>query len=255
MHFCPAARAAGLHRTAAAARVPAGNALHMVASMADITLVIGNKNYSSWSLRAYLALAHAGVPFDEIVIPLKEPGTRATILKYSPSGTVPVLKHGAVTVWDSFAIAEYLADAFPASRLRPETLEARALARSICAEMHSGFAALRSALPMNVRSSFPQRKPTQEAQADISRIAAIWRDCRKRFGEAASESSGGPFLFGHFTAADAMYAPVVSRFRTYRIELDEVCRAYADAVWALPAMQAWAVAAANEPMVIESCEF
>jgi glutathione S-transferase len=221
-----------------------------MAAVADITLVIGNKNYSSWSLRAYLALAHVGVPFDEIVIPLRQPGTRAEILKHSPSGTVPVLKHGAITVWDSLAIALYLGDAFPEARLWPEDLDDRALARSICAEMHGGFAALRSELPMNVRSSFPHHKPSPAGQAEIDRIAAIWRDCRRRRAGA----DDGPFLFGRFTAADAMYAPVVSRFRTFQVELDEVCRAYADAVWALPSMQAWARAAADEPMVIESCE-
>ena len=223
---------------------------------AEMTLVVGNRNYSSWSLRAYMALAHVGVPFDEIVIPLDQPATRATILKHSPSGMLPVLKHGEITVWDSLAIGEYLAETFPAARLWPADAAARALARSVSAEMHTGFAALRSALPMNVRSSFPQRKPTPEAQADINRVAAIWRDCRKRFGEAAGASdAAGPFLFGHFTVADAMYAPVVSRFRTYKIELDEVCRAYADAVWALSSMRAWAAAAADEPMVIESAEF
>jgi glutathione S-transferase len=223
--------------------------------MADLTLVIGNKNYSSWSLRAWLGLVQVGVPFDEILIPLQQPGTRAEILKHSPSGTVPVLKRGAFAVWESIAILGYLGEAFPAAGLWPDTIEGRALAKSVCAEMHSGFHALRSELPMNVRSSFPHRKPSPRAQADIARITAIWRDCRSRAASGAEADADGPFLFGRFTAVDAMYAPVVSRFRTYAIDLDEVCRAYADAVWALPAMQAWAKDAANEPMVVESCEF
>src|SRR6185437_9245911 len=217
--------------------------------MADFTIYIGNKNYSSWSLRPWLALKRTGVAFEEILIPLSEAATRANILRHSPTGKVPALKHGELTVWDSLAICEYLAEIMPAARLWPADATARAVARSVSAEMHSGFAALRGHLPMNMRSSFPNRGVTPEVQADINRIAALWRDCRKRFG------AGGEFLFGEFTAADAMYAPVVSRFRTYRVELDEVAQAYADAVWALPALQEWATAAGNEPMIIESAEF
>jgi glutathione S-transferase len=217
--------------------------------MADFTIYIANKNYSSWSLRGWLMLKQTGAAFEEVVIPLDEPNTRANILRHSPSGKVPALQHGAFTVWDSLAIGEYLAELFPQARLWPENRAARAIARAASAEMHSGFAALRSHLPMNVRSSFPNRGVTPEAQADINRIAALWRDCRKRFGD------GGDFLFGHFTIADAMYAPVVSRFRTYKIELEEETQRYADAVWALPAMQEWATAARNEPMIIEKYEF
>ena len=217
--------------------------------MADITIYLGNKNYSSWSLRPWLALKQTGAAFDEEVIPLSEAATRSTVLRFSPSGRVPALKHNELTVWDSLAICEYLAETFPAAKLWPDDKAARAVARAVSAEMHSGFAALRDHLPMNMRSSFPNRGVTPEVQADINRITAIWRDCRKRFGAA------GPFLFGGFTIADAMYAPVVSRFRTYKIELEAEAQAYADAVWALPALQEWLTAAKNEPMIIESAEF
>ena len=217
--------------------------------MADITIYLGNKNYSSWSLRPWLALKQTGAAFTEELIPLSEAATRSTILRYSPSGRVPALKHNGLTVWDSLAICEYLAEAFPKAHLWPKDRSARAVARAVGAEMHSGFAALRNHLPMNMRSSFPNRGVTPEVQADINRVTAIWRDCRKRFGE------GGPFLFGGFTKADAMYAPVVSRFRTYKVELEQEVQAYADAVWALPALQEWLTAAKNEPMIIESAEF
>ena len=217
--------------------------------MADITIYLGNRNYSSWSLRPWLALKQTGAAFDEEVIPLSEPTTRSTVLRFSPSGRVPALKHNELTVWDSLAICEYLAETFPQAKLWPEDKAARAVARAVSAEMHSGFVALRDHLPMNMRSSFPNRGVTPEVQADINRITAIWRDCRKRFG------ADGPFLFGGFTIADAMYAPVVSRFRTYKVELEEEAQAYTDAVWALPALQEWLTAAKNEPMIIESAEF
>jgi glutathione S-transferase len=217
--------------------------------MADFTIYIGNKNYSSWSLRGWLMLKHAGAPFDEVVIPLEETGSRTEILRHSPSGRVPALRHGNLLVWETVAIGEYLAELFPAAALWPGDRAARAVARAASAEMHAGFAALRSHLPMNVRSSFPSRGATAEAQADINRIVAIWRDCRKRF------AGGGEFLFGAFGIADAMYAPVVSRFRTYKIDLEPEAQAYCDAVWALPAMQEWVAGARNEPMIIESAEF
>jgi glutathione S-transferase len=217
--------------------------------MAEFTIYLGNKNYSSWSLRPWLALKQTGAAFDEEVIPLDEAATRSTVLRFSPSGRVPALKHDELTVWDSLAICEYLAETFPAAKLWPDDRAARAVARAVSAEMHSAFAALRNHLPMNMRSSFPNRGVTPEVQADINRITAIWRDCRKRFG------AGGDFLFGGFTIADAMYAPVVSRFRTYKIELEAEAQAYADAVWALPALQEYLTAAKNEPMIIESAEF
>ena len=218
--------------------------------MADFTIYLGNKNYSSWSLRPWLVLKQTGVPFDEVVIPLYEAASKATIMKYSPSGTVPALRHGELVIWDSLAICEYLAESFPTFDLWPKEPAARALARAVSAEMHAGFQALRQHLPMNVRSSFPGRGVTPEVQADINRIMSIWRDCRTRFGDGK-----GDFLFGNFTIADAMFAPVVSRFRTYKIELEREAEAYCDTITALPAMQEWIAAAKNEPMIVEQYEF
>ncbi|HTZ80148.1 MAG TPA: glutathione S-transferase family protein [Stellaceae bacterium] len=217
--------------------------------MADFTLYIGNKNYSSWSLRGWLMLKATGVPFEEVLIRLSEPNTRTEVLRRSPSGRVPALKHGEILVWDSLSIGEYLAEHFPQAKLWPEDTAARALARSVSAEMHSGFPALRNHFPMNMRSSFPNRPITPEVQPDIDRITSIWHDCRARFG------AEGPFLFGHFTIADAMYAPVVSRFRTYKIEIDAERQAYCDAIWSMPALQEWLGSARNEPWVIEDSEF
>ncbi|MGE0714559.1 MAG: glutathione S-transferase family protein [Alphaproteobacteria bacterium] len=217
--------------------------------MADLTIYVGNKNYSSWSLRGWLIAKASGIEFDEVVIPLDQPTTRETVRRHSPSGRVPAIRHGDRVVWDSLAIGEYLAELAPQAELWPTDQAARAVARAVSAEMHSGFDALRSHFPMNMRSSFPDRAPTAAAQADINRISAIWLDCRRRFGGA------GQFLFGRFTIADAMFAPVVSRFRTYKIGLDEVGQAYSDAVWALPAMQEWLQAARKEPMVIPAAEF
>jgi glutathione S-transferase len=218
--------------------------------MADLTIYLGNKNYSSWSLRPWLVLKQIGVMFDEVVIPLYEPSSKATIMKYSPSGTVPALRHGGLVVWDSLAICEYLAESFPTFHLWPKDSDARAVARSACAELHSGFQALRSHLPMNVRASVPNRVLTPEAQADVNRVMAIWRDCRKRFGEGK-----GGFLFGPFSIADATYAPVVTRFRTYKVELEREAEAYCEAITSLPAMQEWIAAARNEPMIIDRYEF
>jgi glutathione S-transferase len=218
--------------------------------MADLTIYLGNKNYSSWSLRAWLALKRTTVAFDEIVIPLYQPGSRETILKYSPSGRVPVLHHGNIVVWESLAICEYLAEAFPSCDLWPKDPAARTVARAVSAEMHAGFRALREHLPMNVRSTFPGRGITPEVQADINRVMTIWRDCRTRFGDGS-----GDFLFGHFTIADAMFAPVVTRFRTYRVDLEREADAYCDRIMAMPAMQEWIAAAKNEPMIVEAFEF
>jgi glutathione S-transferase len=218
--------------------------------MVDLTIYLGNKNYSSWSLRPWLVLKQMGIAFGEVVIPLFQPMSKATILEHSPSGKLPALRHGAVAIWDSLAICEYLAETFPGLRLLPVQGAARALARAVNAEMHAGFPALRAHLPMNVRSSFPNRGVTPEVQADINRIAAIWRDCRKRCGADAGE-----FLFGHFTIADAMYAPVATRFRTYKIALEPDAQAYCDMILGLPAMKEWLAAARNEPMVIDAYEF
>jgi glutathione S-transferase len=218
--------------------------------MPDLTIYLGNKNYSSWSMRPWLVLKRTTVAFNEVVIPLYQPTSKATLLKYSPSGRVPALHHGSLTVWDSLAICEYLAEAFPAFDLWPKDPVARAVARAVSAEMHAGFQALRQHLPMNVRSSFPDRGVIPEVQADINRVMSIWRDCRTRFGQGR-----GDFLFGAFTIADAMYAPVVTRFRTYKVELEREAEAYCEAIMGLPAMQEWIAAARNEPMVVEQFEF
>ena len=212
--------------------------------MSELTLVIANKTYSSWSLRPWLALKHVGTAFDEAIIPLRQPETAPKIAQWSPAGKVPVLRHGDVTIWESIAILEYLAELFPDANLWPADPAARAHARAISAEMHAGFTALRSNMPMNLRRHLPGRGRTPEVEKDIARITAMWRDCRERFG------SGGPFLFGAFSNADAMYAPVVTRFETYEVTLDAVCRAYADALLALPAMRSWSAEAAAEPWTI-----
>ncbi len=218
--------------------------------MADLTIYLGNKNYSSWSLRPWLVLKRTTVAFDEIVIPLYQPTSKETVQKYSPSGRVPALRHGDRTIWESLAICEYLAESFPNFDLWPKDLAARGMARAVSAEMHAGFHALREHLPMNIRSSFPGRGVTPEVQADINRIMALWRDCRSRFGDGK-----GDFLFGNFTIADAMYAPVVTRFRTYKVELERDAEIYCDTIMAMPAMQEWVVASRNEPMIVEAYEF
>lgn len=216
--------------------------------MPKCVLVIGNKNYSSWSLRAWLAIKRTGIDFEEIVVPLMRPETREAIRTHSPSGKVPLLKHGDDTVWDSLAIAEYLAERFPAAGLWPADPAARAVARSVAAEMHAGFMALRRGLPMNLRAHYPDHARAADVDADVARVQEIWRSCRSRFG------AGGPFLFGRFTAADAFYAPVVGRFRTYDVALDAAGQAYADAVWHTPDMTQWVTAAVAEPYVVPEYE-
>ena len=216
--------------------------------MSRMVLVIGNKNYSSWSFRGWLMVTHAGAAFDEVRIVLDEPATKQRILEHSPAGRVPVLRDGEVTVWESLAIGEYLAERFPAARLWPEDPEARAHARAVSAEMHAGFATLREAMPMNCRAHLPGKGRAPGVEHDIARIVALWRHCRERYG------AGGDMLFGEFGIADAMFAPVVTRFVTYGVALDSVAREYADAVWALPAVEAWVAAARAEPERIESEE-
>jgi glutathione S-transferase len=217
--------------------------------MSSLTLVIGNKNYSSWSLRAWLALEQTGAPYRELVIPLGQPDTAARILAHSPTGRVPALVHDGVTVWDSLAIGEHLAEAFPAAHLWPEHTAARAVARSVSAEMHSSFAGLRSCMPMNVRAKMPGLGRTPASLRDVERVRSLWKDCRQRFGQ------GGPFLFGRFSIADAMYAPVVFRFRTYDVALGETERAYCDAMLALPAMKKWEREAEAETWAIDEDEY
>jgi glutathione S-transferase len=214
--------------------------------MPELTLVIGNKNYSSWSLRPWLAMKHARIPFREVRIPLYQPDSKARLLEYSPAGKVPVLVDGAVTVWESLAILEYLADKFPRQGFWPEDAAARAHARAISAEMHAGFGELRRQMSMNVRRSLPGRPGTPEVDADIARITWMWLTCFERYG--------GPFLFGGFGAADAMYAPVAGRFATYGVVLPPRCRQYVDTVLALPAMQEWYAAARAEAEVLPQFE-
>ena len=201
-------------------------------------LVIGDRNYSSWSLRPWLMLKQAGMPFEEISIRLREAGTKAEILKHSPSGKVPCLIDGQTVIWDSLAIGEYLAEQVPS--LWPSDARMRAEARSISAEMHSGFAALRNDMPMEVSAYKPTEGRTPDAEADIARIVSIWQGCRKRFAH------GGPFLFGAFSIADAMYAPVVWRFQTYAVSLPPEARAWMEMMAALPAMQGWKAGAIAE---------
>jgi len=216
--------------------------------MADLRLVIGNKAYSSWSLRPWLLLRESGIPFQEILIPLYQPDSPRRIREHSPSGRVPALIDGATTIWDSLAICEYLAERFPDAHGWPEAPMTRAVARSVCAEMHSGFAAVRTELPMNLRGRRAGVTPSPAARNEIDRIFEIWSDCRRRFG------AGGQFLFGRFGIADAMYAPVVTRFATYGVALTGAARDYSEAVQALPSLKDWTQAARAEAAVITASE-
>jgi glutathione S-transferase len=220
--------------------------------MAEFTVVIGNKNYSSWSLRGWLMARIAGIEFDEIVIPLDLPETQTAIRKHSPSGRVPVLLHRGLAIWESLAIAEYLNDLKPEAGLWPASAAARAHARAISTEMHAGFLELRNNMPMNIRASYPGKGMTPGVRADVERITGLWRDCRKRFAGAFQKDDG--FLFGTFGAADAMYAPVVTRFRTYDVKVDSETDAYCNAVLAQPAMKDWIDAAKHEPWLISAAE-
>jgi glutathione S-transferase len=215
--------------------------------VAQLTLVIGNRNYSSWSLRAWIALRHLGVQFDEILIPLDAAGTRAELERHAPSGRVPVLRAGDLTVWDSQAICEYAAEL--AGRGWPSAREARAVARSVSAEMHSGFATLRTLWPMNARARNRRTAMTAALAADIERIDEIWNDCRRRFG------AGSPWLFGtEYTIADAMYAPVVLRFNTYGARVSDAARGYMATVLEDAHLQQWLQAARAEPWTIAGDE-
>jgi glutathione S-transferase len=221
--------------------------------MADFTLVIGNKNYSSWSLRGWLMARIAGIEFDEVIVPLDLPETRAAIRKHSPSGRVPVLLHRGLAVWESLAIGEYLNDLKPEAGFWPAAAAARAHARSISCEILTGFNELRANMPVNIRASYPGRGMTPAVRAEIERITSMWRDCRKRFAGAAAKDDG--FLFGSFSAADAMYAPVVTRLRTYGVPVDSDTDAYCKAILAHPPMKEWIDAAKNEPWLIAAYEF
>jgi glutathione S-transferase len=214
-----------------------------------LKLVIGNKNYSSWSMRPWLALRAGNIPFEEIFIPLYTgDADKQRILSFTGSGKVPALVDGDVTVWDSLAIIEYLAERFPEARLWPEDPARRAHARSISAEMHSGFAALRSECGMNLHRPVRAIALSSEARADITRVQQIWSECRERYAKA------GPFLFGAFGGADAMFAPVVHRFRTYAIAGAPEVQAYMDAMMSLPAFQEWTRAALAETIIIDKFE-
>jgi glutathione S-transferase len=213
-----------------------------------LTLVIGNKNYSSWSFRPWLAMAVAGIAFEEVVISLNADDFKARMSELSGSGKVPTLVDGDVHVWESLAILEYLAEKFPAARLWPADPAARAHARAVSSEMHAGFVPLRRACPMNMARPVKRLPLSEEARGNVRRIEAMWADCRSRFGSA------GPFLFGEFGAADAMYAPVVARLHTYDIEVGPPTRAYMGAVMALPAWSQWHAAALNEPWVLPQDE-
>lgn len=216
--------------------------------MTDLTLIIGNKNYSSWSMRPWVVMRQARIPFREVFVPLYRPDSGDALGKWSPSGKVPALHDGDIRVWDSLAICEYLNERHPDKQLWPVDDAARAMARSVSAEMHSGFTALRSQMSMNIRARRIGQGRTEESLADIARVIAIWNDCRETWG------AGGDFLFGRFSIADAMYAPVVLRFLTYGVALDGAAKAYAEAVRALPAVQAWVADAAVETERIDVFE-
>jgi glutathione S-transferase len=214
--------------------------------MPDTTLTITSKNYGSWSLRGWLLARFAGIDFEEKFLPPDDPAMRAEILLLSSSILVPCLTHDGIAIWDTMAIGEYLNEVAPAAALLPAGPAQRAHCRSICGEMHSGFTALRSSLPMNLKAHFPRFKVWSRAQADIDRIVSIWRECLSNYG--------GPFLFGARSMADAMYAPVVTRFQTYDVKLDPVCAAYAARILAMPEMIEWIAAAKREPEDIEELE-
>lgn len=212
--------------------------------MSTRTVIIGNKNYSTWSLRGWLAARHTGLTFDEVKIDLYTPGSKAELLKHSPTGLVPALKDGDTHVWDSYAIIDYCARLAPEKFWWPADDAAYAFARSISAEMHSGFFALRANAPMNLRANFTGLALSDAVEADVHRIEALWTEAREKFG------TNGDFLFGNFSAADMMYAPVVHRFNSYGIEVNDTCRAYMQAVLNHPLMQEWASGAADETAII-----
>ena len=212
-------------------------------SLMTLTLIIGNKNYSSWSMRPWIAMKVAGISFDEKVIPLYE-----QVLQHSPAGKVPVLIEGDHRIWESLAILEYLAEKFPEAKLWPDDARARSHARVVATEMHGGFQALRKNCPMNLWLPVKSRPLPEDAMADVKRIAVLWADCRKRFGQR------GPFLFGDFGAADAMYAPIVARLNTYGVIVDGMTRSYMDAIMALPAWNEWRAAALKEPWIMKGNE-
>jgi glutathione S-transferase len=213
-----------------------------------LKLIIGNKKYSSWSFRPWVAMTVAGIPFDEQVIPFESEEFRRAVGAVSGTGKVPVLIDGGIRIWESLAILEYLAEKFPAAGLWPKDVAARAHARVVSNEMHAGFQALRNHLPMNFARRVIKRDLLPPVVTDVRRIEALWADCRARFGKS------GPFLFGAFSNADAMYAPVVGRFYTYDVDVGEETRTYMNAVLALPAWQHWTAAGIKEPWLFADDE-
>ncbi len=213
-----------------------------------LKLVIGNKNYSSWSMRPWVLMRQAGIAFEEVQLRFGRDVSVIGIEKYSKARKVPVLMIDGEPVWDSLAIAETLAELFPAKQLWPADAAARRLARSACAEMHSGFQALRASMPMNIRGSYPGKGLTPESQRDIDRVVALWSECRDKFG------SGGPLLFGKFTIADAYFAPVVMRFRTYGVEVPRAAKDYCAAVESLSAVREWMEAGRREKDFVDADE-
>ena len=216
--------------------------------MARLKLVIANKNYSSWSMRAWVLLREAGIDFEEVQLNFSPEVSVTGIERYSPAGKVPVLLVDGGPVWDSLAICETIAELFPEKHIWPRDNRARQVARSVCAEMHSGFQAMRSSMPMNVRGRHPGKGMNPETSRDIDRVVSIWEDCRGKFG------AGGDLLFGHFTAADAFFAPVAMRFATYAVELPVVAKAYAESVRALRSVREWMDAAIRETAFIAAEE-
>ena len=214
----------------------------------SVKLVIGNKNYSSWSMRPWILLRQAGIPFEEVQLKFDNDVHVIGIEKYSKAGKVPVLVVDGEPVWDTLAICETVAELHPDKQLWPSDPVARRVARSICAEMHSGFQALRGKMPMNIRGQHPGKGMTPESRKDIDRVVAIWTDCRSRFGGA------GSFLFGRFSIPDAFYAPVVMRFVTYAVELPPAAQAYVEAVQALSAVREWVEAARREKEFVQADE-
>lgn len=220
------------------------------------TLVIGNRTYSSWSLRAWLMLRHAGLTFEEVLVPLGRPETKAELLRWSPSGRVPVLIEGGRRIWETLAIGEHLAERHPEARLWPDDADARDHARCVANEMHAGFVTLRMAMPMNARAHKPGKGwegvDRAKLAGDIARIRAIWREARAEFGANSADDDG--FLFGRFSIADAMYAPIALRFSTYAVEGDDVADAYVRRILAMPAIGEWIEASRAEPMVMQDKE-
>src|SRR5882672_7999277 len=213
-----------------------------------LRLVIGNKNYSSWSMRPWVLLRQAGIPFEEVMLKFGDDGKPKGIEAHSPTGKVPVLKIDGEPVWDTLAICETVAEMFPEKQLWPADPAARRMARSACAEMHSGFQALRGSMNVNIRSRYPDKGRNPESLRDIERVVTIWTQCRRRFG------SEGEMLFGRFSIADAFYAPVVTRFQTYVVPLPPVAQAYCEAVKGLPAMREWIEAALRETEIVAEDE-